>query len=72
MNDKPILSIRVDIYSGNLNEAGDERLADAINDAYLEDGIFEFVLLALNERLPQNDDIDWFTLKVKPIVDERS
>lgn len=63
--DKPILSIRVDIYSGNLSEAGDERLADAINDAYLEDGIFEFVLLALNERLPQDDDIDWFTLSVK-------
>jgi len=29
-------SVQVDIYSGNLSEADEERLADSINDAYNE------------------------------------
>lgn len=65
---RPIASFSVEVFAGPLNELGLERLADALNDAKLEDAIHDFVLDELNKHLPaqhENDEpVDWFSVSV--------
>lgn len=67
---KPVATYTVKVYAGELNDAGYDKLADALNGADLADGIYEFVYDALKEHLPYSCDerrgeLEWFTLEVE-------
>lgn len=70
MSRKPVATYTVKVYAGELNDDGYDKLADALNGASLEEGLYEFVHDALKEHLPYSYDerggaLEWFDLEVE-------